>query len=245
MRPVSSGSPNRRTGSERMPLPRHIAVEGPIGVGKTSLTRRLAHHFGWETLLEGADENPFLPDYYRDPARHALATQLHFLCQRTQQLQALAQRDLFSPGLVADFMFEKDRIFAEISLNAEEFRLYEEIFTRFAPRVPTPDVVIYLVAPIRVLKARIAQRGIACEQRILPEYLGSLRAAYDRLFRDYQAAPVLLVETDRVDLLHDPRHFAVLTRALEAGVKGRQLLEPEEAGLFPAASPPGPARLAV
>lgn len=228
-----------------MATPRHIAVEGPIGVGKTSLTRRLARHFGWDTLLEGAEENPFLPDFYRDPARHALATQLHFLCQRTRQLQALAQRDLFSRGLVADFMFEKDRIFAEITLNAVEFRLYEEIFARFSPRVPAPDVVIYMVAPVPVLKARIAQRGITCEQQIRPGYLASLRAAYDRLFHGYDAAPVLVVETDRVDLLHEPRHFAALTHALEAGVQGRQLLEPAAEGLFGAAGSSGPARLAI
>jgi len=228
-----------------VPVPRHIAVEGPIGVGKTSLTRRLARHFGWDTLLEGAEENPFLPDYYRDPARHALATQLHFLCQRTRQLQGLAQRDLFSPGLVADFMFEKDRLFAGIALNPEEFRLYEEIFARFSPRVPSPDVVIYLVAPIPVLKARIAQRGIACEQQMGAEYLASLRAAYDRLFQNYEAAPVLMVETDRVDLLHDPSHFAALTRALETGVQGRQLLEPTAEGLFVAAGSSTHARLAI
>lgn len=229
-----------------MPELRHIAIEGPIGVGKTSLARRLSHSLGCALLLEGADENPFLPDYYRDPARHALATQLYFLCQRTRQLQALAQRDLFAPSIVSDFMFEKDRIFAEIALSSDEFRLYEDIFQRFAPQVPAPDVVIYLVAPVPVLQARIARRGIAHEQGMPAEYLERLQLAYGRLFHRYAEAPVLFVDTAAVDLHQQPGHYAALLDALQRGIRAREVLEvpggppppgsPDEAPRVPAES---------
>jgi deoxyguanosine kinase len=195
-------------------MPRYIAVEGPIGVGKTSLTRRLASSLGAAALYEGAADNPFLPQYYADPKRYALATQLHFLCQRTQQLQPYTQSDLFAPPMVADFMFEKDRLFAKIALDAHEYDLYDEIFKRFAPQVPTPDLVIYLAAPLAALRARIKHRGIAYEQAIDDSYLQRLCDEYNTFFHHYQAAPVLIVDTTTVNFLEQSEQYAALLAEL-------------------------------
>lgn len=221
---------------------RHIAIEGPIGVGKTSLTRKLAQALGADCLFEGADENPFLPGYYANPARYALATQLHFLCQRTRQLQQGLQGDLFRSGLVADFMFEKDRLFARLALDPDEFALYEEIFLRFAPQVPTPDLVIFLQAPVPVLRQRIAQRGIAYEQGMDDNYLARLAEAYSAFFAHYRAAPVMHVDAVAVDLVACPAHFAALLDAIGAG--SHVLSLPEAGHTVPTASP-GEARLAI
>jgi deoxyguanosine kinase len=207
--------------------PRYIAVEGPIGVGKTSLARRLGASLGAELLLEGAADNPFLPRYYEDPARYALATQLHFLCQRTRQLQPRRQTDMFSPPIVADFMFDKDRLFARIALDPHEFELYEDIFQRFAPEVPAPELVLYLEAPLDVLLARIARRGIAYEQAIAPAYLKRLRREYIEFFHTYSAAPVLMIDAAASDLLGNERHYAALLNRIARGVTGRLAFEPD------------------
>ena len=207
-------------------MPRHFAIEGPIGVGKTSLTRRLAAALDAECLFERADENPFLPGFYAEPTRYALATQLHFLCQRTRQLQPVLQGDFFRSRLVADFMFEKDRLFASIALDGDEFRLYEDIFARFAPEVPTPDLVIYLNAPVSVLRTRIAQRGIHYEQRIDDGYLQRLCAVYDDFFHRYNAAPVMFIDAVAVDLVGQPAHFEALLTAVRNGARQLELPPP-------------------
>lgn len=209
--------------------PRYIAIEGPIGVGKTSLTRRLAHSLRATPLFEGADENPFLPQYYADPRRYALATQLHFLCQRTRQLQPLAQQDFFVDARVADFMFDKDRLFARIALDDDEYALYDEIFQRFAPQVPTPDLVIYLAAPPPVLRARIRKRGIDYEQRMSDDYLRRLCDEYDTFFHVYHAAPVLMVDTTTVNFHTNEQHYAALLETLAAPPAGRRAFVPETA----------------
>ena len=206
-------------------IPRFIAVEGPIGVGKTSLTRRLAAHLGAELLLEGAADNPFLPQYYGDRSRYALATQLHFLCQRTRQLQPWSQTDLFVPAVIADFIFDKDRLFAQIALDDQEFALYDEIFKRFAPQVPIPDLVIYLAAPVDVLLRRIETRGIGYERAIDAAYLERLIHEYARFFQHYQAAPVLMVDAARLDLLSHTAHFGALVATIHAGIRGKQALD--------------------
>ena len=223
-------------------IPRHIAIEGPIGVGKTSLTRRLAAALGAECLFEGADENPFLPGYYAEPTRYALATQLHFLCQRTRQLQQVLQGDFFRHGLIADFMFEKDRLFASIALDQDELRLYEDIFARFAPEVPVPDLVIYLSAPVPVLRARIARRGIHYEQRIDDAYLARLATVYDDFFHRYRAAPVMFIDAVAVDLVGQPTHFEALLRAIHSGTRQLDLPAPVGKDSDPRS---GEARLAV
>lgn len=209
-------------------LPRFIAVEGPIGVGKTSLTRRLATSLGAGTLFEGAADNPFLPGYYADPRRYALATQLHFLCQRTRQLQPYTQTDLFAPRVVADFMFEKDRLFARIALDADEFALYEEIFQRFAPQVPTPDLVIYLAAPLSSLRGRIARRAIAYEQAIEDAYLERLCDAYTTFFHAYRAAPVLMVDTADVNFVDHDGDFSHLLAEIRRGIPASRAFAPVE-----------------
>lgn len=208
--------------SDGSAAPRHIAIEGPIGVGKTSLTRRLAASLQAAALYEGAAENPFLPQYYADPRRYALATQLHFLCQRTRQLQPLAQTDFFLPALVADFMFDKDRLFARIALDDHEYALYDEIFQRFAPQVPVPDLVIYLAAPLPALRARIARRGISYEQSITDDYLCRLCEEYDAFFHRYNAAPVLMVDTTAVNFVDNDAHYASLLAQVATRFEGRR-----------------------
>jgi len=198
----------------------YIAIEGPIGVGKTSLARRLAASLNAAVLLEGADENPFLPQYYADPRRYALATQLHFLCQRTRQLQPLAQVDFLEPTRVADFMFDKDRLFAKIALDDDEYALYGEIFQRFAPQVPTPDLVIYLAAPLSTLRERIQRRGIHYEQTIADHYLLRLCAEYDEFFHAYRATPVLMVDTTHVDFMANEAQYQRLLSALTTPFQG-------------------------
>ena len=187
---------------------RHVVVEGPIGVGKTSLARRLAQSFGAELLLEQAEENPFLERFYQDPRAAALPAQLFFLLQRADQLRGLRQVDLFQPRLVADYLFEKDRVFAELNLDEHEFALYDKVYRQLALEVPTPDLVIYLQAPVDVLLRRIAQRGIGYEQNISADYLNRLSEAYIRFFYHYDRSPLLIVNTRDINhgtcLLHWP-----------------------------------------
>ncbi len=180
--------------------PRFVAVEGPIGVGKTTLAKRLAGDLGGELLLEGADGNPFLPGFYESPRAHALSTQLFFLMQRAEQLRRLSQADLFSPLRVADFMMDKDRLFAELTLNRDELSLYEQVHTHVVDHLPAPDLVIYLQAPAAVLRDRISRRGIAYEQGINREYLERLIDSYSRFFASYEAAPLLIDNTAEVDI---------------------------------------------
>lgn len=180
--------------------PHHlIVVEGPIGVGKTSLARRLARSFGSELILEQADENPFLERFYRNPRSAALQTQLFFLFQRTRQLEDIRQRDLFDAVRVADYLLDKDRLFAQLTLDEEEFALYEQIYARLAVDAPPPDLVIYLQAPVDVLLDRIERRGIRYEQKIERSYLERLQEAYARFFHGYDAAPLLIVNAAQAD----------------------------------------------
>ena len=157
-----------------------ITIEGPIGVGKTSLAKRLAASLGFELMLEQAGENPFLERFYRDPVNAALPTQLFFLFQRVGQIQEMRQSDLFSPVRVTDFLLEKDRLFAELTLGPDEFRLYEQVYEQVSVDAPSPDLVVYLQAPVDVLIERISRRGIAYEESIQPDYLRRLNEAYMR-----------------------------------------------------------------
>ena len=203
-----------------------ITIEGPIGVGKTSLAKRLAESLGYELLLEQADENPFLDRFYRDPVGAALPTQLFFLFQRVRQIQDLRQSDLFSPVRVTDFLLEKDRLFAELTLGPDEFRLYEQVYEQVAVDAPTPDLVVYLQAPVDVLAERIRRRGLTYEQNIQPDYLRRLNEAYMQFFHRYQAAPLLIVNAASIDPIHREADYEqLLERILNAG-SGREYFNP-------------------
>lgn len=206
--------------------PHYIVVEGPIGVGKTSLARRLAESFGSDLLLEGADHNPFLERFYQNPAQAALPTQLYFLIERVRQVEKLRQRDMFSSVWVADFLLEKDRLFAELTLNEDELRLYEEVYARMAVDGPVPDLVIYLQAPVEVLLRRIAKRGIPHEQLMESAYLQRLVDAYTRFFYHYDAAPLLIVNASEFDPVNNEQDYNLLLEQVRTIRSGRHFFNP-------------------
>ena len=205
---------------------RYIVVEGPIGVGKTSLARRLAASLGAQTVFEQAEENPFLERFYRNPKAGALPAQLYFLFQRAQQLAALRQDDLFAPLRVADYLLAKDRLFAQLTLDADEFGLYEQIHAKLAIDAPRPDLVVYLQAPVTVLMDRIARRGIGYEGRISADYLERLNGAYAQFFLDYDAGPLLIVNAASIDPLNNDADYQELLGAISRMRSGRLYYNP-------------------
>ena len=207
-------------------VPRFIVVEGAIGVGKTSLAKRLSNTYGSDLLLEGADENPFLERFYKKPKEAALPTQLFFLMQRTQQLAELRQDDMFEPVRVSDFLIEKDRLFAELTLDNDEMTLYDQVYQHMTLDAPKPDLVIYLQAPIDVLQSRIARRGIPMEQRISDEYLRQLSDAYTRFFYDYDDAPLLVVNATELNFVDSEADYQQLLEQIPLIKQGRQYFNP-------------------
>lgn len=210
---------------------RYIVVEGPIGAGKTTLARRLANTFGSELLLEGAEENPFLARFYQDPRQAALPTQLFFLFQRARQLQALRQADMFAPVRVADFLMDKDRLFAELTLDADELKLYEQAYAHLTLELPAPDLVIYLQAPVDVLMARIARRGRPEERTISPDYLRRVVEAYARFFYHFDKSPLLIVNAAEIDLATNERDYEQLLAQVQSIRSGRHFFNPLPIGL--------------
>lgn len=205
---------------------RYIVVEGPIGVGKTSLARRLAETLGGSLMLEEADQNPFLERFYHDPQHNALPAQLYFLLQRARQIQGLRQADLFSPLRVADFLMEKDRLFADITLAGDELELYEQVYASLTLHAPQPDLVVYLQAPVEVLQERVVRRGISYEQRITANHLQRLSDAYTRFFYHYQEAPLLIVNAANIDLVNNEADYTGLVERIRAIHSGRHFFNP-------------------
>lgn len=207
-------------------LPRYIAVEGPIGVGKTSFTRRLAETLNYETILETPEANPFLERFYQNRRQAALQTQLFFLFERARQIQELRQSDMFEPVHVADFILEKDRLFAEINLDSDELKLYDNIYDHLTIDAPIPDLVVYLQAPADVLLDRVRQRGIIAEQDIEKSYLTQLVEAYTEFFHYYDAAPLLIVNAAEIDLVNNDQDYELLLKYLLSVTGGRHYYNP-------------------
>ena len=206
--------------------PAFIAIEGPIGVGKTTLAKRLAESFNYQALLEKAEENPFLERFYQNRRQGALATQLFFLFQRAQQIQDLRQTDIFEPVRVADFLIEKDPLFARINLDSDEYELYEKVFQQLTIDAPSPDLVIYLQASTDVLLSRIESRGIDYEQRIDRAYLESLNEVYSEFFLYYDGAPLLIVNASEIDLVNSDSDYQHLVDYLLDIRNGRHYFNP-------------------
>ena len=207
--------------------PRFIAVEGPIGVGKTSLTKRLAETFNYELLLENAEENPFLDRFYQNPRQHALATQLFFLFQRAQKIAESRQSDLFEPVRVSDFLIDKDRLFAELNLEKDEYDLYHKVYQHLVIDAPKPDLVIYLQAPTEVLLQRIQKRGIPSEQMIESEYLNQLNRAYTEFFHYYSDSKLLIVNSAEIDLVANDEDYEQLVTYIMSLPNGTHYFNPK------------------
>src|SRR5215470_4949603 len=212
------------------PAHKFVVVEGPIGVGKTSLARRLCGSLSGEAVLEQAAENPFLERFYRNPRAGALPTQLYFLFQRAQQISALKQQDLFAPVRVADYLLEKDRLFARVTLDDAEYGLYEQLYARLDIQTPKPDLVVYLQAPVDALLERIARRGVAYEQYIDRGYLERLNEAYARFFHEYDGSPLLIVNAASIDPVNNQSDYDELFGAIQRMKKGRLYYNPMRHG---------------
>ncbi|MBR51166.1 MAG: deoxynucleoside kinase [Gammaproteobacteria bacterium] len=210
-----------------IPLPKYIAIEGPIGVGKTTLANKIAKTFNYDAFLEQPAENPFLKNFYKNPSQSALATQLFFLFQRMQQIQDLKQRSLFENVRVADFLIEKDRLFAEVNLSNEEMDLYNKVYEHITIDAPNPDLVIYLQAPIEILKERILKRGNINEQFLTLDYLERLNDAYSRFFLSYEAAPLLIINAADINLESNEADYDSLVNMIMSNPKGKNFINPQ------------------
>ncbi len=203
-----------------------IVVEGPIGSGKTTLAKKLAERFQVNLLLEKAEENPFLERFYRDMARYALPTQLHFLFQRAQQLQDLQQQDIFGDASVADFFIEKDPIFARINLAADELELYQSIYEKLRLQASQPSLVIYLQTPVDELLTRVEERNIGYEQSISKDYLSKLAQAYSEFFHSYASSPLLIVNNEKLNIIHSEDAMNLLIERIMQMQSQREFFNP-------------------
>lgn len=214
------------TAQQREALPRFIAVEGAIGAGKTTLAKRLAATFNYDVLLEKAEDNPFLERFYQDRLNNALPTQLFFLFQRAQQIQELRQSDIFQPVRVADFLIEKDPLFAEVTLDKDELAIYQQVYNQLTINAPKPDVVVYLQAPVNTLLSRIKHRGIQAERTIDASYLETLNDAYTRFFHFYEQSPLLIVNANEIDWVNNDESYSQLVDYILSIKQGRHYFNP-------------------
>jgi len=189
---------------------KHIAIEGPIGIGKTTLVNALADRLQSKALLERIDDNPFINLFYEDPERHALPVQLSFLFSRLKQWQALNQQELFNQGMITDYIFAKDRLFATVTLSDAELGLYDQVLRAVALDLPRPDLVIYLQSDAEVIMQRIKRRDRSFERNLDAEYLHRVIAAYDHFFFHYQETPLLIVQTDKLNFADNPEDIDAL-----------------------------------
>jgi len=200
---------------------RYIVIEGPIGAGKTSLAWQLASRLDGDELLERPDDNPFLKRFYEDMPRFALPTQLHFLFQRVDQLRGIGQFDMFRRATVCDFLLDKDPLFARLNLTDAEYQLYAKIYAHLRPQTPVPDLVIYLQAPVETLIQRVQKRGVAYERTITAHYLARIADAYSRYFYQYEEAPLLIVNSERLNFVGNEEHVDLLISRIVA-MRGRR-----------------------
>jgi deoxyadenosine/deoxycytidine kinase len=208
-------------------FPDYVVVEGPIGVGKTTLAKRLAETFNIDVMLESATDNPFLPAFYENRRSAALPAQLYFLFQRARQTEILHQTDMFRPAHIADFLIEKDRLFAKVNLSEAEYDLYYQVYERLIPQCPAPDLVIYLQAKPEILLNRILERGIDYEKNIDAGYLKNISDAYVDFFYHYDASPLLIINTENFDLANGQENYNLLIEYIRKLPPGRHYFNPQ------------------
>ena len=205
---------------------KYIVIEGPIGVGKTSLSNKLALEWDAELILENVDDNPFLTKFYKNPREVSLQTQLYFLLTRTRQVQGFKQQDIFSKARVSDFMLQKDRLFAQVTLNNEENALYDQLYSYMTIDIPTPDLLVYQQAPINILMQRIKKRGRSFEKYINTEYLEKLNSMYLKFFNNYNASPLLIVNAEDIDFVNNEVDYKNLLDKIYSIDKGKHYFNP-------------------
>lgn len=205
---------------------KYIVIEGPIGVGKTSLANKLALEWDAELILENVDDNPFLSKFYKNQREVSFQTQLYFLLTRTRQVQSFKQQDIFSKPRVSDFMLQKDRLFAQVTLNNEEYDLYDQLYSYMTVDIPKPDLLIYLQAPIEVLMKRIRKRGRDFEKHITSQYLESLNSTYLRFFNSYNGSPLLVVNAEDIDFVNNANDYKNLLNKIYSIDKGKHYFNP-------------------
>ncbi|MCP4412354.1 MAG: deoxynucleoside kinase [Gammaproteobacteria bacterium] len=207
-------------------LPPFVAVEGPIGVGKTTLAKKLSDSFQTDLILEKAEENPFLEKFYNDPKSVALPTQLYFLFQRMKQMQVLRQSDMFAPCRIADYLMDKDRLFARVTLDDDELYLYEQVYANLTIDAPVPDLVVYLQAPVEVLRERINSRGRHNEKTITDNYLVTISDAYAHYFHYYEKSPLLIVNASGLDIISNEHDYQQLLQQILSTKSGKNYFNP-------------------